>query len=190
MRAAIGIDPGAASPAGVVVIVEERGRPRVLLHRTVRHKLEPGPPLTRRSPMEQAESAVAMGLATAEEVLVACRVLFQTEGLEGHVPVGLELFEDQGATRKQSSGRYLTPYAIGALLERLRIPFSERPGTRYVIRGQVASRVLGPRGYRAMMQGRRTEWVDGWLTLSNDHERSAACHALHALTVRDPLELS
>lgn len=92
--------------------------------------------------------------------------------------IAIEGFEDQGPARKRFANRHTTAMVCQAIYSTLirEVPF------RMPIRWQMASQVLDrTRGYGWALGV--PDPFPGWKLLSNEHERSAALHALWAETV-------
>lgn len=164
------IDPGVASPTGVVTIGGRWPDLEVMSHASVR------PPrcdvrITDAPPMEQLAAIMVIAGTTADEAVAQYAESLRRPELRSDLVV--EWYEDQGPVRARARGRYLVPMLIGMIAERC----STTASLPLVVTPQVASVVL--RQYALLMRpGQKPQQVHGWETLRNEHERSAACHAL------------
>ncbi len=155
----VGIDPGLANTA---VVVLEDGR--VTVSKTIATKGE--------GPRPSFESVMARGLYIAREVADTCDPLWNVTA------VAIEGYEDFGGghlrTRegKPIPNRWTTP-AVCALLGQTLI------SRNYPVvwqRASVVMRQYGP--YKAAWRKGQRGVVPGDSLVTNDHERSALCHAL------------
>ena len=157
----LAIDPGLSSRTGIAVADPDR----ILARASVRGR----PGLTKAERQVQVQASVDVAAEIRDVVLEIMDRLDR-----GSYALVLEGFEDQGLQRGRAAGRFLTPYLIGALAVGLLADHGVTPTV------QVASKVLNRRrGFGRLMDvdpGRVN--LPGWELLRNEHERSAACHAL------------
>lgn len=106
--------------------------------------------------------------------LQALRILDHLEALPGGAHVVIEAFEDFGGGHlREAHSRYYTPFLLGYVAARV----VQHP---IHLHWQAASVVLrATRAYREHWEAGRRGLVPGDELLTNEHLRSAACHAVH-----------
>lgn len=97
--------------------------------------------------------------------------------------IAIEGWENQGVARAAGADRYHVPVLLGAI--------AALDPHEVEVTWQRASVVLGPRGYGWLMKASVRPAIRGWVQqITNEHLRSAACHALHAASVASQEKLA
>lgn len=179
----IGIDPGMGDPTAIVALGGFAPNLRVVAMGTVRHRKR-DTPITKMRPAQQRDEILGHAAfveleasrqfnALHDEWTVARRT-----GMAGDDPligVALEWYEDQGPDLKRAPGRFLVPMLIGALVASSAFNLPRR--AEWLVQpASLVMRLYGP----ALRTGKAAPaQVAGWDRLRNQHERSAALHALY-----------